>query len=452
MVRTDQRQLTPFVDFLRLAAYLRAVVLTVVFVLLVRTFLVEGGFVVSGASMLPTLRGSHFKLCCPKCATVFCVEAEDESRILPHKPPLRLGTCPTCAFNRVPVPADTWHTGDRVYVNRVTLSLRAIRRWDVVLFRSPDDGRLTIKRVVGLPGETLEIRNGDIVINDQVAVKPFAVQRAMRIPVLYDRWEVQPGQLPGTFECVWHPIRNAPYSEPLSLTKMDSIPGNPLYGVTNQLCENQWRIEPPGGIFPVRDLMLELDWQPDASKTLGIIACSGECRFDVQFDPSQKSVTISPGETRGQCGFNPGTNGTHKIAISLFDRQLLVAVDGVIVVELPFYGEMQISNDESPFAIRLPGNDALSREEQEAAFARQITNLRVGRDVYYTNQPNDASSASVTIPAGCYYLLGDNSAFSSDSRYWREPFVTQRHLIGILAMPSQRTLIRQRNPLPFYRE
>jgi len=451
MVRTDQRLLTsldaqsqPVHDssLQPVIACFRGLVALLVFLLLVQTFLVEGWltrFVVSSASMSPALRGPHDVLHCPNCATVFCVETEDDANALPNDRPLRWGTCPACAFARVHVPADARHLGDRIFVNRAALSLRAIRRWDVVLFRSPDDGTLAVKRVVGLPGETLEIRDGDVFINGQIAVKPLTVQKAMRVPVLYGRWETQPGIFPGTCELAWQPIHNTPHFAPFLATEYDAMPGDPLYGVTNQLCENQWRVEQPGGIFPVRDLMLEFAWRPEAAtKPLGVTARSGEHRFEVLFDSERKSVTVSPDKTQRQYDFKRPISETGKITVSLFDRHLLVAVNDAVIVELPFeVGGKPIAN-EPPFAIGF-SDIGVSLEQQQAAMERQITNLRVGRDVYYTPRPADASTPTVTVPAGCYYLLGDNSGFSADSRHWKEPFVAHRFLVGIVCPVSGMT-------------
>lgn len=61
----------------------------------------------------------------------------------------------------------TLQTGDSVFVNRVAYAVTSVGRGDVIAYRgdSSVDTGIHIKRVIGLPGETIEIRDGLIVIN-----------------------------------------------------------------------------------------------------------------------------------------------------------------------------------------------------------------------------------------------------------------------------------------------
>ena len=42
------------------------------------------------------------------------------------------------------------------------------------------------------------------------------------------------------------------------------------------------------------------------------------------------------------------------------------------------------------------------------------------------------NGSPVTVPAGCYLLLGDNAADSYDARYWEDPFVPGTDIIAVL--------------------
>ena len=77
--------------------------------------------------------------------------------------------------------------GDRVFINKLAYDLKVpfttwhIAEWsnpqrgDIVVFFSPHDGKRLVKRVVGLPGDTIELRNNTLAINGEpVAYQPIA--------------------------------------------------------------------------------------------------------------------------------------------------------------------------------------------------------------------------------------------------------------------------------------
>src|SRR3954471_6945676 len=81
----------------------------------------------------------------------------------------------------------TIQEGDRIFVNKLAYDLKLpfttwhIAEWsnpkrgDVVIFFSPKDGTRLVKRVIGLPGDVIELRDNTVVINGQpTEYKPIA--------------------------------------------------------------------------------------------------------------------------------------------------------------------------------------------------------------------------------------------------------------------------------------
>jgi signal peptidase I len=67
------------------------------------------------------------------------------------------------------------HDGERIFVNKlVYYHLPAVSRGDIIVFWFPDDpDKSYIKRVIGLPGEMVEVRDGRIRINGQELDEPY---------------------------------------------------------------------------------------------------------------------------------------------------------------------------------------------------------------------------------------------------------------------------------------
>ncbi|MDB4997977.1 MAG: Signal peptidase [Myxococcaceae bacterium] len=81
----------------------------------------------------------------------------------------------------------TVHVGDRIAVNKLAYEVRVPvadvyafersgpSRGDVVVLESPEDGRVLLKRVVAVPGDTVAIRDGVAFIDGVRVVDPHAV-------------------------------------------------------------------------------------------------------------------------------------------------------------------------------------------------------------------------------------------------------------------------------------
>jgi len=76
---------------------------------------------------------------------------------------------------RIPSPSmeDTLLVGDRVLVDRISWRFSEPARGDIVVFHSPVPGPVLIKRIVGMPGDTLSLRDGAVYVNNRRLAEPY---------------------------------------------------------------------------------------------------------------------------------------------------------------------------------------------------------------------------------------------------------------------------------------
>jgi signal peptidase I len=197
-------------------------VIAVVLAFLFRTFEAEA-FVIPTGSMAPTLMGRHKDFECPKCGFNYQVSASDEvdndGRPKGREHETLAGTCPMCRYTAAIGPKNPQnlsypsYSGDRILVEKFAYELDDPKRWDVIVFKFPGDTTTDsrtnfIKRLVGLPGETIRIKHGDLWVRRddepfQIVRKPPEKLLAMLQPVFDNEY------MPKVAELGW-PVRWEP--------------------------------------------------------------------------------------------------------------------------------------------------------------------------------------------------------------------------------------------------
>ncbi len=72
------------------------------------------------------------------------------------------------------------HNNDRLIIEKISYHFHPPRRDDIIVLRRPLKGsEPLIKRVIGLPGETVEIHDGHVHINGEVLNEPYLNQETL---------------------------------------------------------------------------------------------------------------------------------------------------------------------------------------------------------------------------------------------------------------------------------
>lgn len=431
-------------------------------------------FVIPTGSMAETLYGAHAIHTCPNCGFEYPIGISPP----PHRE-IPIIRCPNCGwqeFTDSPTLLPRYRSpilridgsidsplhargGDRIMVHGWAYDLGgryAPRRWDVVVFKVPSDLTTNyIKRLIGMPGEQIEIIDGDIWVappggEPAIANKPPEVQEALWFSFYNHDFPPAGSSQDRRYHPRWITVGNSGGWQGLD-TRFPSFNGEPgeegrimfvteagatmnpglitdVYGYDRPAArDNRGNLRPvePHIVSDVRlscrvnfdsdaspETFVELSTTKNGDSFFGRIYANGRLTLE---HVGKRGVRESWGEARLE---HPGRPLV--FALASVDYTVSLQVDGKVTLQ------------STPEQYHVDAEQA--RAHSETAMSPQLlitagggpvhlAHLLIERDVYYTSDLGTGTAGygtqrhPITLGPNDYFMLGDNSPYSQDSRY-----------------------------------
>lgn len=92
----------------------------------------------------------------------------------------------------------TFEDGQRLFISRVNYMVNDPQRGEIIVFNSPDPLEVNepplIKRIVGMPGDVVEIIETEIYVNGELLNEPYINEPCRNFQCPDNRWELGPNQ------------------------------------------------------------------------------------------------------------------------------------------------------------------------------------------------------------------------------------------------------------------
>ncbi|MCP5003271.1 MAG: hypothetical protein GY941_04865 [Planctomycetes bacterium] len=277
-----------------------------------------------------------------------------------------------------------------------------------------------IKRMIGLPNEELRIVNGDIYIDGQIQRKPESVQKKLWVPVFDSNYQAKQEivKVWDLDESFWKQD-----NEELHLTLPHGKSQSSYATFSRKITDtNVYNGRTSNAISG--DLMVQFDCVVlKDGGGISIIIESGDNVYEAFIrSKNEKRKSYLKGSDMdliedGVVFVEPDRK--YRIEFSNVDKVLTLKLDGTVVFFNKFDVDLSTA-DRYTFSSKLK----IGGIDTESIFR----NISVFRDIFYSDSGRWGTEEPVTLGKKEYFVLGDNSRNSNDSRFWK--VVPEDTLVG----------------------
>ena len=405
-------------------------------------------FIVPTGSMAFTLLGTNSEVHCTNCGQAFPVSMSDRNPggDLPGRPPLpKTAICPNCGERQEIAPTVPAHPGDRIVAKKTNDA----RRWDLVLYHPPEAAeQVYVHRLIGLPGEHLDLVGGDLFVNQKRLAKPPREFADLWIAVHDTEFAPKniskdtPRWMPDDAASAWKPVAQG---WNCAATGADTQTLK-FTGVLRDVLAYNAESNQGGGRGAFHPVEVPIRFCGDTRIRCHVEGCAGDGKFSFAWSFRGQNVTASVASNGkldlAATGDEPGQAATGQAVGKSSGGQVwtFAVRDGTAYL----YNEqeagisLQIFSEDLNAAMKEePANEPCTISLSANGIDVTITRIEIARDVYFRNA-NEMNHGDrgwgtpqqpIQLQADEYFLLGDNSSSAADCRF-RGP-VKRDALVGV---------------------
>ena len=337
------------------------------------------------------------------------------------------------------------------------------QRFDLVVIRSSDGSEPLVKRVCGLPKESVLVHEGDLFIDGQRL--PADAPRPAPVPVYDDRyfdaerlfeyrrdgsvkradgeWVIEGGAVaPGSL-VRFHPDLRDDYLD----SRHQRVLGS--REVNDAVLELEFMLEGP---LVAQRLHFQL---VEAGDTFEVVLAAGAEGLTLRLvRRNPRTMTATPDPTTGEVPPRELELASRPVPLAAgkwyalhfanIDNHLILRVPALALEVVESYAENVPLRDDLPAGMKSVGSRVAFGVEAGRARFRAV---RILRDLFYTEDGTFGTRSALTLGPDEYFLLGDNSSASTDSRLFGQVDATR--FIGrplAVVWPSPRWLAGAQKP------